>query len=53
MSRLHWVTSLGNEEKVRKCLAEGENVNAIGVKHFSALMLASIRGNVALSNGAE
>jgi len=49
MSRLHWVTSLGNEEEVVKCLAEGENVNAIGVKHFSALMLASIEGNVTIA----
>ncbi len=49
MSRLHWVTSLGNEEEVVKCLAEGESVNAIGVKHFSALMLASIEGNVTIA----
>ena len=48
MSRLHWVTSLGNEKELAKCLAEGEDVNAIGVRHLSSLMLASQNGHFSL-----
>ena len=46
MSHLHRAARMGKYHEVADCLAQGENVNAISVGRFSALMLAAREGHV-------
>ncbi len=48
MSRLHRAARLGEVDEVAKCLARGEDVNAIGIRHFSPLMLAAREGHLSI-----
>lgn len=49
MARLHRMSRLGSVNEVAACLAAGENVNAISVHHFSALMIAAQQGQAAVT----
>jgi hypothetical protein len=46
MSRLHRAARMGKYGEVAECLAQGEDVNAISIHHFSALMLAAREGHL-------
>ena len=46
MSLLHRAARLGKCDEVAACLAQGEDVDAVGLHHFSALMLAAREGHL-------
>jgi hypothetical protein len=46
MSRLHRAARLGKYGEVASCLAQGDDVNAVNARHFSALMLAAREGHL-------
>jgi len=48
MSRLHRAVRLGKTDEVVDYLAQGDNVDAISVHHFSALMLAAREGHLVI-----
>lgn len=46
MSHLHRAARMGQYSDVAECMAQGEDVNAISIHHFSALMLAAREGHL-------
>ena len=45
MGRMHRAAMMGKAEEVAQCLAQGEYIDAIGIRHLSALMIAAQEGH--------
>jgi ankyrin repeat protein len=46
MGRTHRAARMGKTEEVAQCLAQGEDIDAIGIRHLSALMIAAQEGHL-------
>jgi hypothetical protein len=46
MGRLHRAARMGKDDEIAQCLAQGEDINAIGIRQISALMIAAQEGHL-------
>lgn len=46
MGRMHRAARMGKTEEVAQCLGQGEDIDAIGIRHLSALMIAAQEGHL-------